>query len=483
VRLDEYASYDATGLAELVRRKVVTPAELARCVVEAVAAVDSQLGAVVEVFADRVENPRAAPDVDPRAPFAGVPTMLKDLYHGEPGTVCENGSRLCEGWVVKEESGLTADVRRAGLVNLGRTTTSEFGILGTTETLAAGRTATPWSTDHMAGGSSGGSAAAVGAGIVPVASASDGGGSIRIPASACGVVGLKPSRGRVSWGPEVAEALSGWAVHFMVSRSVRDTAALLDALSRPSPGDPFVIAAPPRPFAEEVGAPVGRLRIGVATRPWSGHPPDDEVTDATLATAALLADLGHDVEQTEGLIDWEPFLIAMTDVWAADSAYSVDAMATVVGRPVDETTVEGATLAAVAYGRTVTARQLMAGLDHANLVARAMGRYFGTYDVLLTPSLGRLPARLGSYDPGATIELDELFSAWSPWESFLPAFNATGQPGISLPLQQARTGLPIGMQFVGAFGSEPLLLRLAAQLEEALPWSGRVPPLHVSRRA
>ena len=479
MRLDEFASYDATGLAALVRNRDVTPAELARCVVEGVEAVDPTLGAVVEVFSDRVDDPRPAETTD--APFAGVPTMLKDLFHGEPGSPCGNGSRLGEGWVVTAESEFTARIRRSGLVNLGRTTTSEFGILGTTETIAAGRTCSPWSADHMAGGSSGGAAAVVGAGIVPVAAASDGGGSIRIPASSCGVVGLKPSRGRVTWGPSIAEALAGWAVHFMVSRSVRDAAALLDALAGPAPGDPFVIAPPDRPFALEVGAPVGRLRVGIAAQPWSGHAADDEVTAATMATAALLGDLGHELETTDDLLDWEPFLTAMTDVWAADASHTIDAFAHHVGRPVDSTTVEGATLSAVQYGRSVTAARLLDGLEQANHVARRMGRYFSTYDVLLTPTLGRLPAPLGLYDPSAPMELHEVFSTWSPWECFLPAFNATGQPAISLPLHTSAGGLPIGMQLVGASGSESLLLRLAAQLEEAIPWANRVPPLHVSR--
>ena len=251
--------------------------------------------------------------------------MLKDLFHGEAGTVCENGSRLTKGWVTPADSEFTARIRAAGLVNLGRTATSEFGIMGTTETLAVGRTCSPWSADHMAGGSSGGAASAVGAGIVPVASASDGGGSIRIPASACGVVGLKPSRGRITWGPQIAEALSGWAVHFMVSASVRDTAALLDCLSGPAPGDPFLVAPPARPFREEVGAPVERLRVAFCTQPWSGDADDPQVTAATRATATLLEDLGHDVAEVRPTFAWEPFLDAMTDVWAADTAHTVDA--------------------------------------------------------------------------------------------------------------------------------------------------------------
>jgi amidase len=482
VRLDEFASHDATGLAELVRRREVTPGQLAQCVVEGVERVNPSLGAVLEVFTDRIESlGRSAATAPGDAPFAGVPTMLKDLFNGEAGSPCENGSRLAAGWVTPSDSEFVRRIKASGLVTLGRTTTSEFGILGTTETLAAGPTSTPWSTAHMAGGSSGGSAAAVGAGIVPVASASDGGGSIRIPASACGVVGLKPSRGRVTWGPQVAEALSGWAVHFMVSRSVRDSAALLDALSGPMTGDPFVIAPPVRPYATEVGAPVERLRVAVATRPWSGHESDPEVTAATLQTANLLADLGHEVTEAEDLLHWEGFLGAMTDVWAADAAHTIDTFAQLVGRPVDATTVEGVTLAAVEHGRRVSAGQLMNALDYGNQVTRSMGALFVEHDVLLTPTLGRLPAPLGAYDPTADLSLHDLFAGWSAWESFLPAFNATGQPAISLPLHMSTGGLPIGIQLVSGFGAEDVLLRLAGQLEQAAPWRERTPAQHVSR--
>ena len=476
--LEEYASYDATGLADLVARGDVTAAELARCAIDGVERVNATLGAVVEAFPDRVDAPLATSSE--HAPFTGVPTMLKDLFHGEAGSVCENGSRLGQGWIVPSEAEFTARIRRSGLVNLGRTTTSEFGVMGTTETLAAGRTCSPWSAEHMAGGSSGGAAAVVGAGIVPVASASDGGGSIRIPASACGVVGLKPSRGRVPWGPLIAEALAGWAVHFMVTRTVRDTAGLLDALSGPASGDPFVVAPPLRPFMHEVGAPVEALRIAFCSAPWSGHDADPEVAAATTATAQLLVELGHEVVEAPPLLDWEPFLAAMTDIWAADAAHTIDAFARMLDREVSADTVEGATLSAVTYGRTVTAVQLMDGLDVANAVARRMGWFFESHDLLLTPTLGRLPARLGGYEPTEPMDLRDVFATWSPHESFLPAFNATGQPAISLPLHMSSTGLPIGMQFVGRNGSEALLIRVAAQLEEALPWSSRRPPIHVA---
>ncbi len=478
--LDEYARHDATALAELVARKEISPRELAACAVAGVERVDPALNAVVELYAERA---RTMDETVPPGPFGGVPTMLKDLFHGEAGSVCENGSRLAPGWVTPADSEFTARIRAAGLVNLGRTTTSEFGIMGTTETLAAGRTCTPWSAAHIAGGSSGGAAAVVGAGIVPVASASDGGGSIRIPASACGVVGLKPSRGRVTWGPQIAEALSGWAVHFMVTRSVRDTAGLLDCLSGAAPGDPFVIAPPERPFRAEVGAPVGRLRVAWCSDPWSGDAVDPQVAAATAATAALLGELGHEVTAVHPAFAWEPFLKAMTDVWAADAAHTVDGLARTTGRVPGPDNLEGATLAAVEYGRTVSALQLVDGLDQANALARRMGTFFRQYDVLLTPTLGRLPPPLGSYDPAAPTQLQDVFATWAALESFLPVFNATGQPAISLPLQHSSEGLPIGVQLVGASGAEALLLRLAAQLEEAAPWSQRRPPLHVGTAA
>jgi amidase len=371
-------------------------------------------------------------------------------------------------------------LRRAGLVNLGRTSVPEFGILGTTETLAEGPTCTPWSAEHMAGGSSGGAAAVVGAGIVPVAAASDGGGSIRIPASACGVVGLKTSRGRVPWGPHISEALLGWAVHFMVSRTVRDTAALLDVCAGPMPGDPFEIAGSPGSYLAGLSEPTGPLRIAVSVEPFAGKAPDPQVVAATRATAQLLADLGHEVVEATPRFPWEPFLQTMTDIWSATTAHTVDGFARAVGRAVNADTVEMPTLTMVEYGREVTAQQVLDGMGVINGVARVMGDFFSHHDLLLTATLGALPARLGQYDPHAAQPPRELFDSWSHLESFLPVFNATGQPAISLPLHQSAEGLPIGMQLVGRFGAEALLLRVAAQLEEALPWAQRRPPIHVA---
>jgi amidase len=332
----------------------------------------------------------------------------------------------------------------------------------------------------MAGGSSGGAGAVVGAGIVPVATGSDGGGSIRIPAAACGVVGLKPTRGRVTWGPIAHEPLLGWGVHFLLSRSVRDTAACLDVLSGPYPGDPWIAPEPSRPFLEEVGQPPERLRIAYCWEPWSGRASIDEMRLACEATAQLLAELGHEVVEARPTFSWEAFLDAMTVVWSTTTAKDVDGFAHAIGRTPGPDTLELPTLRMVELGRSTSAQQLLSALDAAGHVARQMGSFFEDYDVLLTPTLGAPPARLGTYEPEAELEPRELFDSWSQLESFLPVFNATGQPAISLPLHQGGTGLPIGMQLVGRFGDEATLLRLSAQLEQALPWAGRVPPLHVA---
>lgn len=476
MRLDEYAARDGLGLASLVRDGEVSAAELVALAIEGAEAVNPLLGGVVQTYPERIETP-----VPTSGPFLGVPTMVKDLFHGESGWDCGNGSRLAEGWRVMWSDEFTDRIHRAGLIPMGRSTTSEFGLLGTTETLAVGQTSSPWGAKAMAGGSSGGAGAVVGAGIVPIAGASDGGGSIRIPASACGTVGLKPSRGRVPWGPFTAEPLLGWAVHFVMTRSVRDAAAALDALSGPMPGDPFDLAPPQRSYLSEVGAPVERLRVAYWTQPWSGHTADPEVSAATESIAQLLADMGHDVTQARPAFNWELFLTTMTDIWSATTAHTIDGFAQALGRNVDQETLEGPTLASVRYGRTVTSHRLLDAMEQVNVISRAMGKFFSDYDVLLTPTLGGLPAKLGEYDPYADTPPQETFSTWSNLESFLPAFNATGQPAVSLPLCQSSGGLPIGIQVVGRFGAEARLLRLAAALEEALPWAGRIPPIHVSR--
>ncbi|HVP03217.1 MAG TPA: amidase family protein [Solirubrobacteraceae bacterium] len=479
--LEEYARHDALALSHLVRHGEVSGAELAELAAAATERVDGILGAVVEIYPDH----QAAGDAAAAAggPFAGVPLLLKDLFHGDAGRTCENGSRLAAGWVAPVASEWVRRLRGAGLAPVGRATTSEFGVMGTTETLAQGPTCSPWSAGRMAGGSSGGSAAAVGAGIVPIATASDGGGSIRIPASACGVVGLKPTRGRVTWAPSAAEPLSGWAVHFVVTRSVRDAAVALDVLREPASGDPNVAPAPSRAYADELTGPSQALRIAFCHEPWSGAPGDPRVRAACEATAGLLAQLGHEVEQARPAFEWEQFLGAMTTIWAADLAHSVDGFAALVGREPGPGTLEGTTLAMVEHGRSLGSGRLLDALGDVNVLSRQIGAFFAGYDALLTPTLGALPAPVGRYDPLADVPPRELFASWSDLETFLPVFNATGQPAISLPLQMSEEGLPIGMQLVGRFGDEATLLALAAQLEQAQPWAGRVPPIHAAAPA
>lgn len=472
MRLDEYARYDAIGLSQLVAAGEVTPAELQDLAIAAHEQVHPLINAVVDV------HPRDPADLPAQGPLAGVPTMVKDLFHGQAGLPCGNGSRMSAGWTVPHSTQIYARAAAAGLASIGRTTTSEFGILGTTETLAQGATRTPWSVDHMAGGSSGGAGAVVGAGVVPVALASDGGGSIRIPAAACGVVGLKPSRGRVPWGLHLKEPLLGWAVQFACTRTVRDAALLLDVLGGPTPGDHEGVARPGIPFADSLLPPARPLRIAWWSHPWSGDAPDPEVTEATAATAALLEGLGHHVVADSPAFSWEAYLQAMTDVWASTNAHTIDGLAAAIGREVSEDTVERSTLAMVEYGRRVSALQLLNAIDVETGLTYLMTEFFSRYDVLLTPTLGALLPPIGHYDPEAWIEPREMFATWSRWESFLPVFNTTGQPAISLPLHQSSGGLPIGMQLVAGPGEEALLLSLSAQLEQALPWAGRRPPAY-----
>ncbi|MFF3752005.1 amidase [Streptomyces sp. NPDC002018] len=473
MRITEYVTFDAVGLAELVTKGEVSPAELEAAAREAAQAVNPRINAIVETWpTDDEPDPGSTP-------LTGVPFLIKDIGVAMAGRRMELGSRLAAGNVAGVDSALMLRFRRAGLVTFGRTATPEMAYSITTEPVLYGPTRNPWNLRRSAGGSSGGAAAAVAAGVVPVAHATDAAGSLRIPAAYNGLFGMKPSRGRVSMGPDFDELFSGLAVHGHVSRTVRDSAALLDQIRGPEPGDPYFAQQPSRPYAEEVTRHPGSLRIGVLTQAWGGRRTTTPVADALLRTVRLLESLGHTVEETEvGLgADWEEFILATTRLFTANLAASVDGLATAFDRPIDSSTLEPVTLAGYHYGQRVSGAQFVTALTIRNRVARSLARYFSTHDILLTPTLPELPLPLGAYAEDAEA-LDghgwiERLNDRSP---FTMPFNVAGTPAMSVPLTaDTGTKLPIGMQFAAGYGLESRLFRLAGQLEQANPWADRTP--------
>ncbi|MBM7171980.1 amidase [Streptomyces sp. G44] len=481
MRIAEYVTFDAVGLADLVARGDVTPAELEGVAREAARVVNPLINAIAETWqADDTPAPGGAP-------LAGVPFLIKDIGVTMAGRRTELGSRLAAGHVARADSSLMRRFRRAGLVTFGRTTTPEMGYSNTTEPLLYGATRNPWDLERSAGGSSGGAGAAVAAGVVPVAHATDAAGSIRIPAACNGLFGLKPTRGRVSVGPYADEVFNGLAVQGAVSRTVRDSAALLDQIRGPEPGDPYFAQEPSRPYAEEVTRPPGSLRIGVLAQAWGGHRTAAPVTDALSRTVRLLESLGHEVAeaQVELGVAWEEFVPAAAQQWTANLTASVDELAAALGRPVDSSTLEPATLASYRYGQRVSGAQFVTALAVRNRMARSLGRYFAAYDMLLTPTLPKLPVPLGTHAEGVEA-LDGL--GWLrrlfDFSPFTVAFNVAGTPAMSVPVvADAATGLPVGMQFAAGYGRESSLFRLAGQLEQASPWTDRTPQVWAGNAA
>ncbi|MBI1732905.1 MAG: amidase [Gammaproteobacteria bacterium] len=467
MNVSEYIRQDATGLAQLIRDGEVTAAEAQTCACQVIARHNPAINAVVEVFPTAVAS---LPSV--HAPFAGVPFLVKDLVIHAAGQTMEMGSRLCLGFKAPaHDTDLMRRFRQAGLVTTGRTTTPEFGYCPTTETVLCGPTRNPWDLARMPGGSSGGSAAAVAAGMVPMAHANDGGGSIRIPASCCGLVGLKPTRGRTPTGPDHHDPLSGLGVEFAVTRTVRDAAALLDAVQGPGEGDGYVIPPPTRPYTKELQAAPGRLRIGFTEHAWSGVFIDPEVCAGVRRSAGQLAALGHNVEEARPEFDHARYLDATHIIWCANVAAWVDQIANLTGRKVDDSTLEATTLACWKQGRAYKASDLLGALAANNEISRKVAAFFRDYDLLLTPVTAQPPLLLGTLNANdATLDArgwTEKAFAFCP---FTALFNTTGQPAISLPLHRSAAGLPIGMQLAGRWGDEATLFRVARQLEEAHPW-------------
>jgi len=481
MNLLEYSKCDGVALADLVRRREVSPKELALLFVEAVKKVNPRINAVIEVYFDRIEALGDQRVSD--ALFAGVPFLMKDIGAGERGRLQESGSKFMKGHVADKDSFLTTLFKKAGLTLLGRTTTPEFALGISTESELVGVTNNPWNLDITSGGSSGGAAASVAAGIVPIAHGSDNGGSIRIPASACGLVGLKPSRGRVTLGPDIGELWPGMLQEFVLSRTVRDTALMLDAVSEPVPGDPFIIKQPVRPYAQELNAPIEDLRIAWTTDSWlPGGSVDSEVVRCVEQVVSECERAGHELVQASPVFDYEEYLHAVCVAWAFGMYMGLDMFATVMGRKISEETVEPVMLSFYEYSKELTAADMFMAEFVLNKFRRTFGKFFEQYDMLLTPTLNKLPEPHGKYSKMRTdLDYEGYMRLCEETKVHTTAANVTGQPAMTLPLGQSRSGLPIGIQFMARFGEESALIRLASSLEKELPWRDRIPPVHASK--
>jgi amidase len=469
--IDELVALDATAQAELVRKKEVSPLELVEAAIERIERLNPQLNAVVTPMYDLARAAAAGPL--PEGPFTGVPFLLKDLEASYGGVRMTSGSASLKDYIAPQDSELVARHKRAGFITLGKTNTPEFGLMCTTEPRLFGPARNPWDPTRTPGGSSGGSCVAVASGMVAAAHASDGGGSIRIPASCCGLFGLKPSRGR---NPLAVEP-SSLSVEHAVTRSVRDSAAILDATQGAQPGDPYHAPLPQRPYVEEVGAPPGRLRIGFTTRGLWHEELHADCVAAARDAAALCEELGHDVEEARPPFPADLILNSFTTIWEAGAAAQIDSAALFTARPVTQDLVEPLTWALAQNGRKRSAPELFLALGALQITSVIAAQFHEAYDLWLTPTLGEPPVPLGTFDdspPGDPMRAFERAQAFVP---FTPVQNATGQPAMSVPLFWNAEGLPIGTHFVARYGEEATLFRLAAQLEEARPWAQRRPPV------
>ncbi len=469
--LDDLLWEDGLTQAAMVRTAQVSAAELMEATISRIRTLDIELNCVVTPLYD--DAMRAARAMPATAPFAGVPMLLKDYLATYRGARHTAGSVFLTDHIATEDSELVSRFKRAGLIPAGITNTCELAMLSTAEPVLHGPTLNPWSHAHSTGGSSGGSAAAVAAGLAPIAHGNDSAGSLRIPASCCGVFGFKPTRGRVSPAPRGDLAAGIWAEH-VITRSVRDSAAVLDMTAGTVPGDPYWFSEPTRSFKEHVGTHPGRLRIAYSERPPSGHDVHEDCIRAVREAAALCSELGHQVVEASPAVDAaaleEDFFALYTDAAAATVTQWIQWM----GRRPNEDELEPLTWAVYKAGRKRTAVDHLLTVQRLQRTARRILGFFEQYDLWLTPTLAEPPARLGYFDappedPMATLDLDARFSPFT-WYA-----NVTGQPAMSVPLMWNDDGLPIGSHFIGRLGEEGVMFALAAQLEEARPWAGRRP--------
>jgi len=460
---------DATAQAELVRGGEATPVELVEAAIERIERLNPAINAVVTPMFD-IALETARRDLPP-GPFTGVPFLLKDLSASWAGVRMTGGSAFLADFVPQVDSELVKRLKRAGFIVVGKTNTPELGIPPTTEPRLFGPCRNPWDPTRTAGGSSGGSAAAVAAGMVPAAHGNDGGGSIRIPASCCGVFGLKPTRGRNPLGPSFGDVMGGLVADHALTLTVRDSAAILDATAGPDVGDPYFASPPARPFHDEVGAPPGRLRIGFSDVSPLGGPVHPECRGAVRAAAALCEELGHTVVEAAPAFDASRYLTLFSAVWAAGCAWSVDGLALVTGKRPAAEEFEPLTWALYERGKAVGGAEYLLALQGLQQVGRRVAAFFLEHDLWLSPTLAEPPFELGTLDYPADRLEDAIRRAFA-FTPFTSLFNVTGQPAMSVPLHWTEAGLPIGVQFAARYADEATLFRLAAQLEEARPWAG-----------
>jgi amidase len=471
--MTEVWELDAMGQAALVSRGEATALELVEA---AIARIEVQNPRVNCLATPMFEEARAAASRKlPPGPLSGAPYMVKDLGQPCAGVRQTDGSKALAGYIADHDGGLVTQLRNAGLVIVGRATAPEFGNHSTTEAEVFGATRNPWDLERTAGGSSGGSAAAVAARMVPAASASDGAGSIRIPASCCGLFGLKPTRGRISFGPDAGEVLSGLAVEHAVTRTVRDSAALLDATSGPVAGDPYWPAPPVGSFLSQVMRDPAPMRIAWSSRAPLGMPVDPECRKAVEATAKRLEDLGHHVVEDDPTYDEEVLLDPMVTIWSVGNATDHDIVQSRIGRAPRRDELEITTWELVERGRGVSAVELVRAVDLIHSATRSMAPFFEKYEAWLTPTLAQPPLPLGVLNQsyGGSDEWWKFDLSFNPWNSVA---NLTGNPAMTVPLDWSEGGLPIGILFTGRYGDEAGLFRLAGQLERAHAWAGRVAP-------
>jgi amidase len=493
--LKEYDRFDGLGLAELVRKKQVSPLELCEEAIRRIEQVNPKVNAVITRMYDIAR--KAVQLGLPDGPFAGVPFLLKDIIDEYAGVPLTMGCRAFRNYVPAQDSEMVVRYKKSGVVILGKTNVPELGLLGITEPELHGASRNPWNTDHTPGGSSGGSAAAVASGMVPLAAGNDGGGSIRIPASCCGLFGLKPTRGRNPLGPMIGELWQGAVVSHVITRSVRDSAAMLDAVHGPDVGTPYMVPAPERPYLHEMEREPASLRIAFTTASPIGTPVHQECVKAVEEAAKLLEGLGHKIEEAQPDVNGKAALKSYLTMCFGETAALFEDMKAVLGRKPALSDVEPLTWTMGLLGRTLSAGDFARAKREWGIAGRAMGRFHRTYDLYMTPTLAYPPVRIGELQPKpyerfamkvinalglgvaltATGMVDQMAEVSLSRIPFTELANLTGQPAMSVPLHWTPDGLPVGVHFMAPFGEEATLFRLAAQLEKARPWFDRHAPV------